>query len=329
MISGFIQANISVRGLHTSTRQFHHPPCRWGSPQLTGIACPSAVVRAHTADATDHWKQHQQFHEHDQVLNRQQQQQQEPAVANPATPIYSGELQAGQDLSARQDQAAQRSPAHGIPRKAAAGRGPGRVLRALCHYAPMDLSDGPASLSKVHLAPLLYSCCSHITSICLGRLDHRVGWKTFAVPAHSGSYGRQCRSPNMCRHATHFVCSITHTCLQVRPYDATDVQQALDHATLLLPKLGLQQMSNIAGALAAAGHFDSAFMQLLGDAAAARLRATPRLMQHTQGLQAFRIICWLAVGFSRLGVLHVDLLEQIALYGEVPYMMALRHTHVT
>jgi hypothetical protein len=24
-----------------------------------------------------------------------------------------------------------------------------RVLRALCHYAPMELSDGPASLSKV------------------------------------------------------------------------------------------------------------------------------------------------------------------------------------
>lgn len=135
--------------------------------------------------------------------------------------------------------------------------------------------------------------------------------------------------PTCVKHATYFVCSITHTWLQVRPYDATEVQQALDHATHLLPKLGLQQMSNIVGALAAAGHYDSTFMQRLGDAAAARLRATPRLMQHTQGLQAFRIICWLAVGFSRLGVLHVDLLEQIALYGELPCVMALQHTPVT
>ena len=33
--------------------------------------------------------------------------------------------------------------------EAAAGRHAVQVLRALCQYAPMDLADGPASLSKV------------------------------------------------------------------------------------------------------------------------------------------------------------------------------------
>lgn len=80
--------------------------------------------------------------------------------------------------------------------------------------------------------------------------------------------------------------------------------------------MGLQQLSNLTGALAAAGHLDHGFMQQLGDAAAARLQAVPKVVQHTQGLRAFRIICWLAVGFSRLGVLHVGLMEQVAVYGE-------------
>lgn len=75
-------------------------------------------------------------------------------------------------------------------------------------------------------------------------------------------------------------------------------------------------MSNIACALAAAGHLDDPFMQLLGDAAATRLKGAPRVTDHVQGLRALRILCWLSVGFARLGVLHAGLFEQVALYGE-------------
>lgn len=103
--------------------------------------------------------------------------------------------------------------------------------------------------------------------------------------------------------------------LQVRPYNAAEVEGALQHATQQLHTLDLQQLSNIAGALAAAGHHNAAFMQQLGDAAAARLRAAPRLLQPADSLRAFRALCWLAVGFSRLGVVHPRLMEQVALYG--------------
>jgi hypothetical protein len=103
---------------------------------------------------------------------------------------------------------------------------------------------------------------------------------------------------------------------QVRPYNATEVQAALQYAMQHLPSLYLQQLSNIAGALAAAGHLDPAFMQELGDAAAAKIKAQPHVVDQAGGLRAFRTLCWLAVGFSRLGVLHPELMEQIALYGE-------------
>lgn len=84
----------------------------------------------------------------------------------------------------------------------------------------------------------------------------------------------------------------------------------------LLSTLDLQQLSNLTGALAAAGHLDRPFMEQLGQAAAAQLKAQPRLLQHTPALRAFRSLCWLAVGFSRLGVMHPGLMEQVAVYGE-------------
>jgi hypothetical protein len=106
--------------------------------------------------------------------------------------------------------------------------------------------------------------------------------------------------------------------MQIRPYNTPEVQAALQHAMQqqLLSKLDLQQLSNMAGALAAAGHLDHAFMAQLGETAAAAVKAQPRLLQHTHAMCAFRSLCWLAVGFSRLGVLHAGLMEQIAVYGK-------------
>lgn len=114
-------------------------------------------------------------------------------------------------------------------------------------------------------------------------------------------------------YQTHTPCQ--RLSLQVRPYNTAEVEGALQHASQQLHTLDLQQLSNIAGALAAAGHHNAAFMQQLGDAAAARLRAAPRLLQPADSLRAFRSLCWLAVGFSRLRVVHPRLMEQVALYG--------------
>lgn len=102
----------------------------------------------------------------------------------------------------------------------------------------------------------------------------------------------------------------------MRPYNASEVEAALQHAATQLHKLNKQQMSNLAAALAAAGHLNAPFMQQLGDEAAAKIKAAPRFLQPAQSLNAFRAICWLAVGYSRLGVLHPGLMEQVALYGE-------------
>lgn len=61
--------------------------------------------------------------------------QQPPAASPPPTAPQQPES------SSLQEQAS--------PQTGSAVRGAGRVLRALCHYSPQDLSDGPASLSKV------------------------------------------------------------------------------------------------------------------------------------------------------------------------------------
>lgn len=106
------------------------------------------------------------------------------------------------------------------------------------------------------------------------------------------------------------------------PYNAAEVQQALDATPrTALEQRPLAQLANLAAALAAAGHHDAAFMQLLGDVAAARLAAAaaaPAVTgEHKGGLAAFRSLAWLAAGFARLGVLHVALFEQVALLGEL------------
>jgi hypothetical protein len=121
-------------------------------------------------------------------------------------------------------------------------------------------------------------------------------------------------------HSNQQICDST---LQVRPYNATEVEAALQHASAQLHKLDLKQMSNLAAALSAAGHLNAQFMQQLGGAAAAKLKAAPRFLQPAQSLSAFSAICWLAVGYSRLGVLHPGLMEQVALYGESSGLLVL------
>lgn len=116
---------------------------------------------------------------------------------------------------------------------------------------------------------------------------------------------------------------------QVRPYNATEVQAALQYAMQRLPALDLQQLSNIAGALSAAGHLDPEFMQQLGSAAAVKIKAQPLEVDQAAGLRAFRTLCWLAVGFSRLGVLHPELMKQIALYGEAAAWAVCKYTLVS
>lgn len=83
-------------------------------------------------------------------------------------PQHAGSEAAAGDSSAAPTAAAAKAP-----------RGAGRVLRALCHYEPTDLSDGPASLAKVCMcvwccvcvpsectASVAASCCQEASGMC-------------------------------------------------------------------------------------------------------------------------------------------------------------------
>lgn len=257
------------------------------------------------------------------------------------------QLQAAADLDLiSSDQHGQSADADIGTKKTSNLRGAGRVLRALCHYSPQDLSDGPASLSKVRCLrcickdPMLVFDSTHCmcldakqwTLVCcvecfMPHVDLCMGYcwihntTTPAQPGAPSSWG-QVSAHYVLQWLLPYHPAPTYSvalCLavQVRPYSASQVEAALQHAMQqqLLPKLDLQQLSNIACALAAAGHLKITFMQHLGDIAAAQIRSAPRLLQPAQSLKAFRALCWLAVGFARLGVLHPQLMEQIALYG--------------
>jgi hypothetical protein len=106
---------------------------------------------------------------------------------------------------------------------------------------------------------------------------------------------------------------------QVLPYNATEVQHALQHGSYLLPLLTAHRLANIAAALAAAGHVDAAFMQRLGNHAARRLQkaaatAAAPTDSSVTALQ-MRAACFLAVAYSRLGLVHEQLLQQVAVTG--------------
>lgn len=104
--------------------------------------------------------------------------------------------------------------------------------------------------------------------------------------------------------------------MQVKPYNAAAVQHALDHGTELLASLSVRQLSNMAAALAAAGHVDSSFMQRLGHTAAQQLQGAPAPDHHVAALAELKTICFLAVACARMGLLHVELLECLAVRGE-------------
>lgn len=102
---------------------------------------------------------------------------------------------------------------------------------------------------------------------------------------------------------------------QVRPYNAAEVQHALDHGVTLLHLFSPKRLSNIAAALAAAGHLDRPFMEHLGHEAAQQLKAAPAAGDHVTALAELKCTCFLSVAYARLGVVHVDLMECIALRG--------------
>jgi hypothetical protein len=104
---------------------------------------------------------------------------------------------------------------------------------------------------------------------------------------------------------------------QVLPYNAAEVQHALQHGSYLLPRLTAHRLANIAAALAAAGHLDRPFMQRLGSHAAKRLRiaaaAAPR--DASEAALQMRAACFLSVAYARLGLVHEELLQQVAVTG--------------
>jgi hypothetical protein len=104
---------------------------------------------------------------------------------------------------------------------------------------------------------------------------------------------------------------------QVLPYNAAEVQHALQHGSYLLPRLSAHRLANIAAALAAAGHLDKAFMQRLGSHAAQRLRTAAAPQDSSKAALQMRAACFLAVAYARLGLIHEELLQQVALTGVV------------
>jgi hypothetical protein len=107
---------------------------------------------------------------------------------------------------------------------------------------------------------------------------------------------------------------------QVLPYNAAEVQHALQHGSYLLPRLSAHRLANIAAALAAAGHLDKPFMQRLGSHAARRLATAAAPVDSAKAGLQMRAACFLAVAYARQGLLHEELLQQVAVTG-VWYML--------
>jgi hypothetical protein len=93
------------------------------------------------------------------------------------------------------------------------------------------------------------------------------------------------------------------------------VQHALQHGSYLLPRLSAHRLANIAAALAAAGHLDTPFMQRLGSRAAQRLRTAAAPQDSSKAALQMRAACFLAVAYARLGLVHEELLRQVAIIG--------------
>lgn len=102
---------------------------------------------------------------------------------------------------------------------------------------------------------------------------------------------------------------------RVLPYNAAKYQHALQHGAALLHMFSTYKLSNIAAALAAAGHEDEPFMARLGNEAARQLLAIPAAQDNASAVAQLRAISSLAVAYARLGFQHKELFTQMALSG--------------